>query len=250
MILVKRFFAFNELRNYSYLLINQLTKDAWVIDPYNAHQIEQVIKKDKLNLVGILNTHQHHDHIKGNAYLIQSFQAKTLTFSHSQVFSELNRIDLNTTVGHSYLKVFSAPGHTMDHVIFLLIDESRPRALFSGDTLFNAGVGNCKGGGDVDALYDSIQEIKKFPQSLILYPGHDYRDRNLKFASWLLEREDLKNFHQSEDSTLKEELITNPFFLTYSHELRQKMISLNHPQESYSTDRELFKLLRRLRDDW
>ena len=48
-------------------------------------------------------------------------------------------------------------------------------ALFSGDTLFNAGAGNCHNGGNVEALYTSFAEqISRLPDDTQVYAGHDY----------------------------------------------------------------------------
>ena len=56
-------------------------------------------------------------------------------------------------------------------------------ALFSGDTLFNAGAGNCQGGGDPDALYTTFAtQLAKLPDATRLYAGHDYLQNNLGFT--------------------------------------------------------------------
>ncbi|UUZ74108.1 hypothetical protein LP415_11560 [Polaromonas sp. P1(28)-8] len=56
-------------------------------------------------------------------------------------------------------------------------------ALFSGDTLFNAGAGNVHNGGDVNALYATFAEqLARLPDNTLVYPGHDYIENNLKFT--------------------------------------------------------------------
>lgn len=69
MIFVKTFYAQNDLRNFSYLIGDDQTGDCWIIDPYEARPMIDYIKKSSMNLNGILNTHQHFDHIRGNAEL-------------------------------------------------------------------------------------------------------------------------------------------------------------------------------------
>ncbi len=59
----------------------------------------------------------------------------------------------------------------------------RRRGLFCGDTLFNAGAGNCHGGGHPDALYDTFAtQLARLPDDTRVYPGHEYMARNLEFT--------------------------------------------------------------------
>src|SRR5678816_4869986 len=56
-------------------------------------------------------------------------------------------------------------------------------ALFCGDTLFNAGAGNCHNGGHPSELYKTFSEqLERLPGSTSIYPGHDYIENNLKFT--------------------------------------------------------------------
>jgi hydroxyacylglutathione hydrolase len=56
-------------------------------------------------------------------------------------------------------------------------------ALFSGDTLFNAGAGNCHNGGDPAALYATFaNQLATLPDDTRVYPGHDYIENNLRFT--------------------------------------------------------------------
>ena len=73
------------------------------------------------------------------------------------------------------------PGHTFCHIC--LRSHGDEPALFSGDTLFNAGAGNCHNGGDVNQLYTTFaDQLSKLPDATRLYPGHDYIENNLKFT--------------------------------------------------------------------
>lgn len=236
MILVKTFYAYNDLRNFSYLILDDETGHSWVIDPYEASTIENYIKKNGIKLKGILNTHQHFDHIRGNAPLVDAFQAPVRKLKNSET------LDL----GEGYfLETLDTPGHTMDHQVFLWKKEERPYALFSGDTLFNSGVGNCRNGGDVNLLYETTEKLLMLPKDTLLYPGHDYRKRNLEFAlSVEPENKDVQERLRelkevkTEDLppvTLQEEMKVNPFFRL---------------PEQKENRRELFIQLRNLRDKW
>jgi hydroxyacylglutathione hydrolase len=224
MILVKTFYAHNELRNFSYLSLDKTTGHCWAIDPYNPHTLGDYIKKNGLVLKGILNTHQHSDHIRGNSFLSKMFSCPILVLHESDYIQQCTE---------DFLGVINTPGHTLDHQAFLWKKEGRGFALFSGDTLFNSGVGNCRDGGNVDLLYESTLSLMSLPVETLLYPGHDYRLRNLAFAEKIepenkiikekiREIQGLKTY-ALEPVTLKEEMEVNPFLRLDSPEIRQNL---------------------------
>lgn len=244
MILVNTFYAYNELRNFSYLIFDDQTGDSWVIDPYEASTIIDYIKKNSLNLKGILNTHGHFDHIRGNKELAQVFKAPVCEVKNSSV------IQLNDKFS---IEGLYTPGHTMDHTVFLWKEVDEIKALFSGDTLFNSGVGNCKSGGDVNLLYDTTMKLKReIPDTALLYPGHDYRKRNLEFAlrvepenkAIYEELRRIENFETEKlpATTLGSELLLNPFFRLDSQEIQEEL--------GTKESKNLFIKLRSLRDTW
>ncbi len=246
MIQVKVFYAYNDLRNFSYLIFDDQSLSAWVIDPYDAIPMIDSIKKSGLTLRGILNTHGHHDHIRGNQPLAEMFQVPIVKPKAS---------DTLNLGGGQELSVLATPGHTMDHQVFVWKNQGKDVALFSGDTLFNAGVGNCKNGGNVEALYETTRDlVKELSPETLLYPGHDYIKRNLEFAqqfepenkaiSELLRRTDGYEVKERPPMTLRDELSYNPFLRLDSKELKQ-----NVEQESLD-ERHLFYKLRSLRDKW
>jgi hydroxyacylglutathione hydrolase len=246
MILVKTFYAYNDLRNYSFLITDGQTGSCWAIDPYEALPMIEYIKKNHLSLKGILNTHQHFDHIRGNAPLVDSFKAKVCKLKDSETIHLSDAYSLST---------MDTPGHTLDHQVFLWKKDNDPLAVFSGDTLFNSGVGNCRGGGDVNLLYATTHKLlSELPEATLLYPGHDYRKRNLEFALQV-EPENphiqnelyrLRN-HSTEDlppSTIGEEKMVNPFLRLDSQEIRESIGKTN------VNEKDVFIQLRSLRDQW
>jgi hydroxyacylglutathione hydrolase len=79
------------------------------------------------------------------------------------------------------LECLDTPGHTMSHICVL--SKTDQPALFSGDTLFNAGAGNCHNGGHPSELYDTFHDqLEKLPTNTLIYPGHDYLINNLQFT--------------------------------------------------------------------
>lgn len=253
MIQVKKFYAHNELRNFSYLIVDESTGKAWAIDPYEATPYIEYIKKNSLSLQGILNTHQHHDHIRGNLPLKEAFKApiKKLLNSEKLLLDDKHM-----------LETLDTPGHTLDHQVFILNSLNSPTALFSGDTLFNAGVGNCRNGGKVELLYATTQNLlNKLPDNTILYPGHDYIQKNLEFAHSLEPdnekvRELLLDINKEDVDerravTLGMEREVNPFLRLKSDELRENLAQeLNSLEDEDQLERNLFYKMRTLRDNW
>ena len=71
---------------------------------------------------------------------------------------------------------------TRAHAVCLLAHGDAP-ALFCGDTLFNAGAGNCHNGGDPGLLYETfVNQLANLPDGTRVYPGHEYMARNLAFT--------------------------------------------------------------------
>ena len=152
------------------------------------------------------------------------------------------------------------PGHTMSHVC--LLSKTDQPALFSGDTLFNAGAGNCHGGGHPEELYETfVKQLAELPDDTQIYPGHDYITNNLAFT---LDREpdnaaaadllaDLETSHdpgRAMVTTLAQEKDFNTFFRLTSASVIQTL------RESFSdlpddpSPKEVFLKLRELRNSW
>lgn len=246
MIQVKIFYAHNDLRNFSYLIFDKKTGDSWVIDPFDEKPIIDYIKKEGLTLRGILNTHQHWDHIRGNSALQSTFNCAILNRSEDVI--ELNEQQL--------IRFVDTPGHTSDHIAFYWQRGEDVLGLFSGDTLFNSGVGNCRNGGNVDELYETTNRLKKLSDTVVLHPGHDYVLKNLLFAQTCEPEnqeicEALKLVRDTDTEsglawTLGQEKKVNPFFRLNSSEIQEKIMNSKMPV----SERDLFKKLRSLRDNW
>ncbi len=263
MVVVHQLFANNSLRNFIYVLEFD-EKKALCIDPCNAEIVNRFVEQRGLELVGIINTHEHFDHIEGNSYLASKY--------HCPVFCSQTAKDMVSTANHSlkqdeiidldeqnFLQVKELPGHCTGHICLLLHNKETIEGVFSGDLLFNAGVGNTKGGGNLEELYKSIISLVSFlPKSCFLYPGHDYVKNNTSFAL-SIERENktILNYYQeyvdaqsnntSFVSTIAQELDVNPFLRLDSPEvlsyLRAYGLACDTPEE-------VFYSLRSLRDTW
>nr|WP_232223355.1 MBL fold metallo-hydrolase [Francisella frigiditurris] len=185
MMQIKRWFLDNSLRNYQYVIYDDV--NAIVVDPLRADIYSDFLNSKKLQLKAILVTHKHGDHIAGVNKLLEEFpSAKVYAFEENDRFKpdvyvkEGDNLDL----GFCKIKVFYTPGHIADHVCYLFDDE---KALFCGDTLFNAGVGGVQAAtANVKDLYHSISKLVKLDRDIRLYPAHDYWEGNLAFALSIL----------------------------------------------------------------
>ena len=148
----------------------------------------------------------------------------------------------------------------MSHVC--LLSRTDQPALFCGDTLFNAGAGNCHNGGHPNELYETfVSQLARLPDGTRIYPGHDYITNNLRFT---LDREPdnararqlLEELEASHDpdralvTTLGLEKEINTFFRltspTVIAELRKSFPDL--PDQP--SPKEVFLRLRELRNSW
>jgi len=160
--------------NFSYLVADEKTKEAAVIDSsYNADLVIKIVKDKNFILKYLINTHGHSDHTVGNAELCSIFGAKIAAHKQSNPAGDIQLEDGETlTIGKIPLKVIYTPGHAPDGICLLVNNQK----LLTGDTLF---VGECGRtdlpGGNAKNLYDSLfNKLMKLDDSVEVYPGHDY----------------------------------------------------------------------------
>jgi hydroxyacylglutathione hydrolase len=116
-------------------------------------------KEEGWNITQILNTHEHHDHTGGNATMVRKTGATIL--AHKNARDKIADIARGLSAGDVIkvgktveLEALDTPGHTMSHVC--LLSHTDEPALFCGDTLFNAGAGNCHNGGHPERALPNI----------------------------------------------------------------------------------------------
>jgi hydroxyacylglutathione hydrolase len=262
--IVERIWANNELRNYHYLVACGESGEALAIDPLDWRACLARAKERNWTITQIVNTHEHADHTAGNAGLVQATGAKLL--AHARAAARIGGVDRGLVAGDVIrvgrtveLESLDTPGHTLSHVCLLAHAEGP--ALFSGDTLFNAGVGNCRGGGDPERLYETCaQQLSRLPPSTRIYPGHDYLLNNLRFtrhveagnqaaAEWIERTESVR----PEDRpvlTLGQELAFNSFFRLTEPGLIETLRERVPALPARPGPREVFLALRELRNSW
>jgi hydroxyacylglutathione hydrolase len=184
--LIERIWTGNAYRNFNYLIACPQTGEALAIDPLDHQKCLAAAKAKGWEITQILNTHEHHDHTGGNAAVVAATGAKVI--AHHRAGARIEGVDRGVAAGDVIkvgktveLECMDTPGHTMCHICLCAHGE-RP-ALFSGDTLFNAGAGNCHNGGDPDRLYTTfVDQLARLPENTRIFPGHDYIENNLRFT--------------------------------------------------------------------
>jgi hydroxyacylglutathione hydrolase len=262
--LVERIWSANPYRNFHYLVACPETGEALAIDPLEWRLCLDAARAKGWQVTQILNTHEHRDHTGGNAGLVGATGAKVL--AHAAAASRIGGVDRGlgkgdvVRVGRTVeLECLDTPGHTMAHIC-LLARGDQP-ALFCGDTLFNAGAGNCHNGGHPQQLYETfVTQLARLPEETRVFPGHEYLARNLEFtldrepdnaaARQLLENARRETPAAMTITTLGEEKGINTFFRLQSPTVIARLREA-FPQIGEQPDaRTVFLKLRELRNRW
>jgi len=262
--IVEQIWTGNAYRNFNYLIACPETGDALAIDPLDYEKCLASARERGWTITQILNTHEHGDHTGGNKAVVAATGAKII--AHKNAAGRIPNMDVGVGAGDVVkvgaaveLECLDTPGHTMSHIC--LLSRTDEPGLFSGDTLFNAGAGNCHNGGHPSELYDTFQEqLEKLDDKTQIYPGHDYLVNNLEFT---LDREtdnetarSMLAAHQDQNpdnalvTTLAQEREINTFFRLDSPSVIAGLQE-RFPDIGDSPDaRTVFLKLRELRNSW
>ena len=262
--LIERIWTGNAWRNYNYLVACPETGDALAIDPIDHEKCLRAAASRGWTITQVLNTHEHYDHTSGNDAVVAATGARLL--AHRNAAPNVPRMDRGLEAGDVIkvgrtvaLECLDTPGHTLAHVC--LLSHTDEPALFCGDTLFNAGAGNCHNGGHPHILYDTFAtQLAKLDDGTRIYPGHDYLARNLGFtldrepdnacARQMLPAAEAHDPATAPVTTIGIEREINAFFRLRSPSvirgLRAKVPSLPETPD----DKDVFLALRELRNKW
>jgi len=194
--LLKRFYD-TKLAQASYLVGCQATGEALVIDPNR--DVEQYIaaaSAEGMRLAWVTETHIHADFVSGTRELSARSGARMVLsdeggadWRYGYAAAEgamLVKDGATFKVGNIVVQVLHTPGHTPEHLSFMITDGAatdRPMGVFTGDFIFVGDVGRpdllekaagVQGTMEAGArqLFASLQRFKQYPDYLQLWPGH------------------------------------------------------------------------------
>jgi len=167
-----------ETSSYSYLLGDELTREAVLIDSVSG-QLERdlsLMRELDLRLVHALETHVHADHVTASGRLREALGARVAVSERSGVRNADRLLADGEWIafGAHRLEARATPGHTSGCMTFVA-----DGMAFTGDALLIRGCGRTDfQEGDAKTLYRSVRaRILSLPESTALFPAHDYRGR-------------------------------------------------------------------------
>ncbi len=262
--IVEQIWTANAYRNFNYLIACPETGEALAVDPLDHGKCLARARDKGWRVTQILNTHEHGDHTGGNAQMIAATGARLL--AHKNARDKIPGIDRGLDAGDVIrvgrtieLEALDTPGHTMSHVC--LLSHTDQPALFCGDTLFNAGAGNCHGGGHPVELYQTFSaQLAKLPDDTLIYPGHDYIANNLRFtldrepdnaeARVLLAEAESQDPDRARVTTLALEMEINTFFRLHNPTVIARLREAFPDLPDQPDPKTVFVKLRELRNSW
>ncbi|MBO4294147.1 MAG: MBL fold metallo-hydrolase [Alphaproteobacteria bacterium] len=189
-------FEFNDVFAANcYLYIDDISSHGFIIDPSaHARELLEFINKEGWIIEKILLTHSHLDHIGAVLNLADTLKIKyyglytakeyllnpnlAMHFTDQNVLQNIQPLQegdiifLNANQNVS-LQVIATPGHTIDSVAYY---DKTNNILFTGDTIFQSGIGRTdipgSGGNNRELLSNIKNKILTLPDNTILYPGH------------------------------------------------------------------------------
>jgi hydroxyacylglutathione hydrolase len=167
----------------NYLWLVHDGQRALVVDPGDAQPVTQVLQQLKLQLVAILVTHHHADHIGGVDELRKATGAAVYGPAGETIPEPLTGLASDDKVNVLGLEfsVFDVPGHTAGHIAYYCENFERAPLLFCGDTLFSAGCGRLFEGTPAQMLA-SLDQLAALPGNTRVCCTHEYTLSNLRFA--------------------------------------------------------------------
>ncbi len=218
--------------NYAYLVIDEESRKGGVVDCAEAEPVLRTVRETGVTLVAILPTHHHWDHIGGNEDLLQQLKLEVYGYAGEghRIPGCTREVQEGDTIhiGSLAARILFIPAHTSGHIAYYF---EREQSVFTGDTLFAGGCGRLFEG-DAAMMLHSLSKLMALPDATKVYFGHEYTEKNLRFAltlephnaelqqkhAWAVQQ--TRKNQPTVPTTIASEKATNPFFRWASPELR------------------------------
>jgi hydroxyacylglutathione hydrolase len=192
-----KYFYDEKVAHASYMVGCQETNEAVIVDPGRDVDLYlREAKAQKMRIVGAVETHIHADFVSGSRELAERTGATLYVSDEGDADWKYNYLDEYPhrllrdgdcfMIGNIRLETMHTPGHTPEHISFILTDTlgaDRPMGIFTGDFVFVGSAGRPdlleKAAGVQDTavagarqLYQSAQRFKQLPDYMQIWPGH------------------------------------------------------------------------------
>jgi hydroxyacylglutathione hydrolase len=202
-----------------------------LVDPGESGGALRFLRERGLELVGLLLTHHHHDHVGGVDAIRRRHPVPAWGPLDSRMPGDVQTVGDGDRVAIESLglqfDVLETPGHTSSHIAF-----HGHGMLFCGDTLFSVGCGRVFEG-DAEQMQASLDKLADLPDATQVYCAHEYTRANCRFArqvepdnAALAERSEQVDRMRDDGlitlpSTLGDEKAFNPFLRTRKPEVQR-----------------------------
>ncbi len=225
------------LAHFSYAILSECEKKVVLIDPArNPQPYLKYAEQQGAKIIGIIETHPHADFVSSHKELQECTGAPIYVHSQVKAFYPHEAFDEGHVIEMGKIKLYPlhTPGHSPDSISIVLEHEGRPKAVFTGDTLFigdcgrpdlREGVGNLQATRETLArqMYHSLRnKLLPLPDETIVYPAHGAGSlcgKALKTAqSSTMGEEKQSNWclqPQSEEEFVSQLLADQPFIPSY-----------------------------------
>jgi hydroxyacylglutathione hydrolase len=217
--------------NYAYLVIDDSSKECGVVDCAEADAVIAAAKSHGAKIVAVLTTHWHGDHSGGNEDIAAKIYGARAEGGRIPALTNHVADGEQVRIGALEGRVIGIPAHTNGHVAYYF---PTLEAVFTGDTMFIGGCGRVFEG-NAATMVASLKKLASLPENTQVYCGHEYTEKNLRFAlslepgnqaliarhEWSVKTRAAGKF--TVPSTIGDEKETNPFLRTDSAELRANL---------------------------
>lgn len=193
-----KYFYDKNLAHASYMVGCQKTGEAIIVDPSrDISAYLETADQEEMKLVGAAETHIHADYVSGSRELADRTGAtlylsdegdENWKYSFAKLYNhQLLHDGDEFMVGNIRFQVMHTPGHTPEHISFIITDmgggADKPMGIFTGDFVFVGSVGRPdlleKAAGIKDTavagamqMFNSLQRFKQLPDYLQVWPAH------------------------------------------------------------------------------
>ncbi len=188
--IVNRYFTEKYYTN-CYLIQSSGSNKALIVDPIDdSDELKAAVRN--LNVLYIINTHGHFDHITGNSYFKEETDAKIVTSKEDASMLADPDLNLSTVfsipvispppdlliesetetlaLGNDVFSIIYYPGHTSGGIALY---QKENKMLFSGDFIFRDSIGRMDStSGSIEQMKQSLKKVILLPSETTVYPGH------------------------------------------------------------------------------